>query len=420
MDIGFIGLGDVGKTKAKQLAQHGYSVFGCDLPEKQGKLEEELAGSGVTILDDGVAVVRRCDMVFYAVEAENIGAVVQRLGVATKYGATAIGLTSVKTPEVAAYERYLPSDAHIILAHDLYAPSVNPIGQTTAVINHRSSREAYKCAMSVFETSGSRIIELPNYQTHDKITADTQAVTHLGFLSMGTAWKNEGLFPWESASYTSGIDNVKILMMLRIYGGKSHVFGGLAILNPYAQEQATQYDSSTSWLFKHITTEDSREFKRRITQAGENIFGTIEAPILIDDKLIEEYHLGDVQARKPNSHLSLLAMVDSWNELNINPYKHLLCQTPIFRLRLGIAEYLFRSPALLQESIETALCDRTIRGDDYEFCTAVHEWSSLIRRGDIKGYKQQFDETKEFFKVRISEGIKRSGDMIARIVKPQS
>jgi prephenate dehydrogenase (NADP+) len=64
--------------------------------------------------------------------------------------------------------------------------------------------------------------------------ADTQAVTHVGFESMGTAWKSAGFFPWENASYAGGIDNVKILTTLRIFSYKAHVYAGLAILNPYA------------------------------------------------------------------------------------------------------------------------------------------------------------------------------------------
>ena len=38
--------------------------------------------------------------------------------------------------------------------------------------------------------------------------------------------------------------------------------------------------------------------------------------------------------RKPNSHLSLLAMVDCWYQLKMNPYSHMVCQTPLFRFWL--------------------------------------------------------------------------------------
>jgi len=38
---------------------------------------------------------------------------------------------------------------------------------------------------------------------------------------------------------------------------------------------------------------------------------------------------------------------------------------------LGITEYLFRTPALLEETINTAMEDDTFRGDDLEFTFAA-------------------------------------------------
>ena len=145
------------------------------------------------------------------------------------------------------------------------------------------------------------------------------------------------------------------------------------------------------------------------------MFGNKDSQILLDDKVMGEFSLGSQTERRPNSHLSLLSMVDAWHQLGVNPYKNLMCQTPLFRLRLGIAEYLFRNPELLEESVRTALFDKGIRGDDLEFHTAVREWASIISHGDTEGYKQQFDATRDFFKERIPEGMKRSNELIKRL-----
>ncbi|MBS3166401.1 prephenate dehydrogenase/arogenate dehydrogenase family protein [Candidatus Woesearchaeota archaeon] len=415
MEIGIIGLGDMGKLYAREFSKQGYRVNGCDLPERRSQLEQELQGTGVHVLNNGVAVSRRSDLIFYSVEAENIGRVVRQFGPSTKTGAIVAGQTSVKTPEIEAFERYLPEDTNIVTCHSLHGPTVSPVGQSLAVIRHRSSDEAYKRALETFEKLGSRIIEIPTYQEHDKVTADTQAVTHVGFESMGTAWKNAGVYPWENASYVGGIDNVKILMALRIYGGKSHVYSGLAILNPFAREQVKQYATSESELFKLMIQEDEQRFIDRIKRSGEFVFGNKDSQILLDDKVMGEFSLGSQTERRPNSHLSLLSMVDAWHQLGVNPYKNLMCQTPLFRLRLGIAEYLFRNPELLEESVRTALFDKGIRGDDLEFHTAVREWASIISHGDTEGYKQQFDATRDFFKERIPEGMKRSNELIKRL-----
>ncbi len=415
MEIGIIGLGDMGKLYAREFARQGYRINGCDLPEKRNQLEQELRGTGVYVLDDGIAVSRRSDLIIYSVEAENIGRVVSQFGPSTKKGAIVAGQTSVKTPEIEAFEKYLPKDVNIVTCHSLHGPSINPDGQSLVVIRHRSSTGAYKRALQTFGELGSKIIEIPTYKEHDKVTADTQAVTHVGFESMGTAWKNAGVYPWENASYVGGIDNVKVLMTLRIYGGKAHVYSGLAVLNPFAREQVRQYATSESELFKLMIREDELAFRERIKKAGDFVFGNNDSPILLDDKVLREFSLGGPIERKPNSHLSLLAMVDAWHRLGVNPYKNLIYQTPIFRLRLGIAEYLFRNPKLLEESVKTALFDKGIRGDDLEFHTAVREWASIIRHGDTEGYKQQFDAAREFFKDRIPEGMKISNELIRRL-----
>jgi len=415
MEIGVIGLGDMGNLYAREFARQGYRINGCDLPERRNQLEQELQGTGVYVLDDGVAVSRRSDLIFYSVEAENIERVVSQFGPSTKTGAIVAGQTSVKTPEIEAFERYLPKDVDIVTCHSLHGPTVSPIGQSLAVIRHRSSDESYKRALETFEKLGSRIIEIPTYQEHDKVTADTQAVTHVGFESMGTAWKNTGVYPWENASYVGGIDNVKVLMTLRIYGGKSHIYSGLAILNPFAKEQVRQYATSESELFKLMIQEDEPTFRKRMKTAGDFVFGNNDSPILLDDRIMREFSLGSQRERKPNSHLSLLAMVDAWYQLGVNPYKNLICQTPLFRLRLGIAEYLFRNSELLEESVKTALFDKGIRGDDLEFHTAVREWASTICYGDTEGYKQQFEATRQFFKDRIPEGMKISNELIKRL-----
>lgn len=409
----------MGKLYAKEFAKVGYRVNCCDLPEKQGQLEKDLAGTGVNILDNGIAVSRRSDIIFYLTPVESIDMVVAECGHSTKHGAIVSSGTSVMTPAVEAFEKYMPDDVSIVNWHWLFGPSIKPQGRDTALVNYKGTEESYRRARHVFESVGTKIIELPSYEDHDKITADTQAVTHAGFLAYGTAWKNMKSLPWENTTYVGGPDNVKVIMCLRIYGGKSHVYSGLAIYNPHAREQIKRYSGSVSDLFGLMIREDETEFRRRIEDARRLIFGNGNTPILLDDRVMGEFSLGiSSDQRTPNSHLSLLAMADSWAQTPIvNPYNNMICQTPPFRLRLGIVEYLFRNPELLEESIRTALRDKKIRRDDLEFHTAVREWATIIGNGDTKGYHRQFEETRKFFETRIPEGMRRSTELIERLSK---
>lgn len=417
MNIGIIGLGDMGRLYAKAFSKAGYKVCGCDLPENRIRLEEELAPYGIKVLANGKEVSAISDLIIYSVEADKLDLVVSEFASYTRPGAIVAGQTSVKTPEIAAFEKHLPASAQIITFHGMHGPGFEPKGQTLILIPHRADADARKRMLDLFTAIGSDIVELADFHEHDKIVADTQAVTHVGFESMGTAWMSAGFFPWENASYIGGIDNVKILTTLRIFSYKAHVYAGLAILNPYARQQVRQYAVSESELFKLMIQEEESAFRERLYRARDFVFHESRKPIMLNDKVMKEFSLSqNHELQKPNSHLSILSMVDAWYHLGVNPYDNLICQTPPFRLRLGIAEYLFKNEELLEESIQAALYDKTIRGDDLEFHTAVREWSAIIGYGDMEGYKKHFNQVQSFFKGRLEEGNKQSAELIRRLM----
>ena len=60
---------------------------------------------------------------------------------ATKLHAIVAGQTSVKAPERAAFEKYLPADTQIVSCHSLHGPAVNPMGQPLVDLYISLSRE---------------------------------------------------------------------------------------------------------------------------------------------------------------------------------------------------------------------------------------------------------------------------------------
>ena len=187
----------------------------------------------------------------------------------------------------------------------------------------------------VFASFESKYVYLTG-EMHDRITADTQAVTHAAFLSMGTAWYANNQFPWEIPRWVGGIENVKINITLRIYSNKWHVYAGLAILNPAAKEQIRQYAQSVTELYKLMIEGRREELKRRVKAAGAAVFksDTAGQDLLLKDDVLDRFSLSN-QARgevPPNNHLSLLAIVDCWSKLGIVPYDHMICSTPVSRL----------------------------------------------------------------------------------------
>ena len=108
---------------------------------------------------------------------------------------------------------------------------------------------------------------------------------------------------------------------------------GLAIMNPSAQRQITQYASSVTDLFKLMTEGKEKEFSDRVHTAGRFVFGEKknDVPRLLRDDLLDQFSLSGVPKaeRVPNNQLALLSMVDCWWKLGLNPYDHMICSTPV-------------------------------------------------------------------------------------------
>lgn len=271
---------------------------------------------------------------------------------------------------------------------------------------------------------------------------------------MGTAWCASQRYPWEQGLYVGGIETAKVNITLRIYSNAWHVYAGLAILNPDARVQIDRYATSVTELFKMMLEgvnggdEEKRKFKDRVEWARRVVFGDLlddsgedgqrrRRPILLSEDILDRFSLGKrpqvdppmpadsslpvvPPKYRPNSHLSLLAMVDSWAHLSINPYTHLsLAATPIFRLFLGVAEYLFLSPSTLASAIHSALFDTWHRSDDLEFVVAARGWSQCVSLGNFDVYRRRFEETRRFFESRFEEANRVGGEMIKAIMESE-
>jgi len=230
-----------------------------------------------------------------------------------------------------AFERHLPKDVSIVSVHSLHGPGIDPKGQPLVLIKYRASDADFKFVESVMSCLQSKHVYLSAEQ-HDRITADTQAVTHAAFLSMGAAWFANNQFPWETSRYVGGIENVKMNITLRIYSNKWHVYAGLAILNPDAKKQIKQYAESVTELFKLMLAGQRDELRERVHTARKAVFGERNdgKKLLLRDDLLDQFALGTIpEKRLKNNHLSLLAMADCWWKLGIVPYDHMICSTPV-------------------------------------------------------------------------------------------
>lgn len=414
MTFGIIGLGDMGEAFARLYANLGIKVIASDLPAKFESLKETFKTSGVQIYSSSAKVAQEADILLFCVESANIKSVVKEIAPFIDKKTIVGAQTSIKEPEIQAFEEFLKPEVPIVTIHSLHGPHVNPKGQTLIIIRHRASDAQFKQCLEFYAQTESKIEILEDYLAHDAMMADIQVVTHIGFESIGTSFMHRKIFPWENPLHSNGLDNLKLILTLRIYSYKFHVYAGLAMLNPFAERDVRAYAQVENELFGLMISEEEKEFRQIITDTKNAIFNRKE-PLMLNDKIMKNYSLSGEKEHKPNSHLSLLSMAVTWFRLGSNPYNNLVCQTPPFKLRVGMVEFLFRNEELLEESIQAALYDKSIRKDDLAFHTSVQEWAHIVESKDVDAYERHFEKTKAFLSDRLDAGRAVSSLLIERL-----
>ncbi|PVV02838.1 hypothetical protein BB560_002694 [Smittium megazygosporum] len=429
LEIGIIGAGDMGLLYAKKFAQAGYRVNICDKPECFEELKEKIKvlpkdsnSNLIYPVEDGFIVSRRSDYIIYSVEAFSIESVIKKYGKATKFNAIVGGQTSIKATEVESFYKYMNDDVNIVTMHSLHGPRADTKGQTLVVLRCRATDEKFKIAVEMLSNLQSEILYI-SPEEHDKITANTQAATHICYLSLGTAWKTQGYYPWENPMFNHNIDNVKISIALHIYGSKSHVYSGLAITNKMAKIQIKCYVNAITQLFKMMVGGEKTAFRKLVHDASDFIFAKVRndpsKKVLLLDSVLDQLAMSTstTRVKNPNSHLSLLATAVCWYQMGLDPYHHLICQTPPFRLWLGIVEYLFCDEELLDQSIEAAVNDDFTKAEDLVFFISVLGWEQCIQLNSFEGFKERFENTREFFIDKIDEAKSLSTKIISYLAE---
>jgi prephenate dehydrogenase (NADP+) len=415
MKIGIVGLGDMGRLFAKSWAEKGHEVFAADLPHNYADCELFAKENHIKFYKKSSDFAKELDFLLISVEAKNLDKTCETLAPFIKESCIVSAQTSVKYPEFIAFKKHFKKAQALVGSHALFGPNVNLMGQTVVMYPYNSDHNSYITVQKCYDELGLQIQHLGSHEEHDKLMADIQVVTHIGFESLGTAFMHRKSFPWESEKVLTGIDHIKILLTLRIYSYKSHVYAGLAFYNPYAAKDVRTFASVQNKLFGFMISENRNKYESELRKSRDKFLKNSSGKRLLSDKIIEEFTENPEQTHLPNSHLSLMSMLCTWAELGTNPYENLICQTPPFRLRVGLVEYLCQNEDLFSESIHAAIYDKQRKVDDLAYHTAVHEWANILQLGDEAAYIKHFDQTKKFLSPRLAEGLTLSHKLIEKL-----
>jgi prephenate dehydrogenase (NADP+) len=272
-------------------------------------------------------------------------------------------------------------------------------------------------AKELFKSVVPRVCELPTPEKHDIAMSHVQVLTHLGFHSMANEWLNDGIFLsphhiWHNEK--PSLDEMKVLMAMRLFSSDPHVSGEIAMFNKHAHGVVMHFSESVSSLFELANKKDRDGLASRVKAAKEFLLDGSIHPILPKE-------LQPSRSRqRPNSHLGLLAMADCWHQLGVRRTNSLVHATPPFLFMLGMVEHLLRDDELLNESLDVAVTSPWSLAKDASFKESVELLSNAIDAEDIEMHSSLFRRDKSLIDTDLlAVGLNRSEEMIETLAHSQ-
>lgn len=398
--IGIIGYGAMGRLYTKTLTDDGWKVNICDLQENYNAIEEELKGFSnkdhVTLFKDYTTVIENSYFVMFCTEAHVISAMLENIKDKSILKNKILGgQSSSKTIEVVNLLKYTQGlDTDIITLHSMHGPTVPTKGQSLAIIPVRLHDPRNLDFVDSFTTCFESNKKFLTFIAHDKTTANTQGLTHCAFINMGKAWYLAGKYPWlYDTNNTNPLEVFKVNLTFRIYGNNPHVYSNLAMMNPYSIDAIQVFSKNCEIINEMITNGQGDRLFEILTTSFKNVFGDFEF----------ENDCDNSATNNENTHLSLLALLKTWNDCSIDPIADKFLSTPLYKLLLLSVMRLFSNKDLL------VIATRSTKysDDDRNYVDSVKEYSHMISVQDTDAFNDSFNKVVHYFQGDDMEVVKK-------------
>lgn len=224
------GSGAVGTMIARLLARDGRSVVTVD--PCVGIASEKLVTHRLGDMlepDEGLrAILREARLVVLAVP-ESVGERVSFAHFAP--GALVVETLSVKSGFAAKVAADAPHLA-VVGINPMFAPSLGIEGRPVAAVTHRHGPGVDEFLADIAEWGG-RVVEV-DADTHDRLAAATQALTHASVLAFGSALATLDVDPALVEAIAPPPARAALALLARITGGEPEVYWDVQSGNPYA------------------------------------------------------------------------------------------------------------------------------------------------------------------------------------------
>jgi prephenate dehydrogenase len=175
-------------------------------------------------------LARKCDMVVVSVPIRSTVSVIEEIAPLLTERQILCDLTSLKMEPIKAMLR---SSAEVIGLHPMFGPGVSSLqGQTIIACPVRCKKETEEKVLEGFTRQGARVIHTTP-ETHDRMMAVIQGLTHFSTLCMAETMRRTGIPVADALRCTSPIYRIELGVIGRLLGQDPDLYADILTMNPY-------------------------------------------------------------------------------------------------------------------------------------------------------------------------------------------
>lgn len=161
------------------------------------------------------------------------------------------------------------SPAEVLGINPMFAPSLGMSGRPVAAVRHRPGPRV-DAFLGRITTWGGHVVEV-DADTHDRVAAATQALTHASILAFGTALTALDVDPELLEKIAPPPARASLALLARVSGGEPEVYWDAQAGNPHAAAARRALADAVTELDAVVDSGSEEHFTRYLDRAGRSV-----------------------------------------------------------------------------------------------------------------------------------------------------
>jgi len=224
---------------------------------EQGGYDVVVSGRTTELTNRDIA--EQCDLVIVSVPIHDTVRVIDEIAPLLKKDQLLCDFTSIKVRPV---EAMLRSKAEVIGLHPMFGPTVTSLRhQTIITCPARACDETLDDLLDLFRRQEAEIT-ITTPETHDRMMAVVQGLTHFVTLCMADSLRRLGIGIDTTEAFTSPVYQMELSLMGRLLSQDPVLYADILQQNPFVPEVLSACRNSAGDLLSIVESQDPEAFRQ--------------------------------------------------------------------------------------------------------------------------------------------------------------